>query len=98
MKPKKWILPLFLVMSFVMTACGPEAATPTTAPPTAAPPTEAPTAAATAAPTTAANKTIEIPVIVKTDTSTYWKIVGDGATEAGKAHPEAHVTFMGPDS
>jgi ABC-type sugar transport system substrate-binding protein len=39
-----------------------------------------------------------IPVIVKTDTSTYWKIVGQGAMEAGKANPDANVTFLGPDS
>ncbi|MEO8289002.1 MAG: sugar ABC transporter substrate-binding protein [Chloroflexota bacterium] len=90
-----------------------EAPTATTAPaaeaPTATTPpaAEAPTATTattggdttpTAGTTGGSQPPYDIPVIVKTDTSTYWKIVGEGAIEAGKADKDANVTFLGADS
>jgi ribose transport system substrate-binding protein len=109
MKTRKWALSLVLVFAFFLQACG-GGPTPTTAPaaPTDTPPAPAATDTPAATPEPAATETpastgmagppYNIPVIVKTDTSTYWKIVGEGATEAGKADPDANVSFLGADS
>lgn len=117
MKTRKLVVSLFVVMMFLLQACGGETpATPTSAPPAATGTTAPPAATGTTAPVAATNTTAppagtdtpaamtksgppyNIPVIVKTDTSTYWKIVGSGATEAGKADKDANVSFLGADS
>lgn len=107
MNRSKLLVTLLMAFTLVLSACGPEAATPVPPTATTAPVVEQPTAT-TAAPGGEATPTTgttaksgppyDIPVIVKTDTSTYWKIVGEGATEAGEADKDAKVTFMGPDS
>ncbi len=108
MKTGKLVISLFIVMMFLLQACDTGTlATPTSAPPAAtdttvmagATDTTAPAAGTdTPASTTKSGPPYNIPVIVKTDTSTYWKIVGSGAMEAGAADKDANVSFLGADS
>jgi ribose transport system substrate-binding protein len=58
--------------------------------------------AANAAPTqpaapAAGGKPVKIAVVVKAVTSDYWKLVGQGVTDATKADPNITATFLGPN-
>src|SRR5438552_2199403 len=98
MKRNKWALTLLLVTAFLLQACGGTAEPTATAVPAATDTPAAAPATNTPAAMTKSGPPYNIPVIVKTDTSTYWKIVGQGAMEAGKANPDANVSFLGADS
>lgn len=81
----KTLLVLTLIVLIALAGCAPlPAAQPTTAP------------AATTAPTTG-GETLDIAVIVKAVTSTYWKTVGAGVEAAMKSDPTIKASFLGPN-
>lgn len=100
----KFNLALLVIFALLLAACG-QAATPAaqpTAAPAAQPTTAAPAPEATSAPAATAAQAsggattpVNIAVIVKSVTSTYWKTVGAGVDAAVKADPNLKASFLG---
>ena len=101
----KVLFALTLVVMITLAGCAPIATTPAAPAATTAPAQPAATeatqpTAAPAAPTAAApadDGKLDIAVIVKAVTSTYWKTVGAGVDAAMKADPTITASFLGPN-
>ncbi len=98
----KTLMALSLIVLIALSGCSPVPTAPSAPanPPTAAPQAQ-PTAAAqpTAVPVASGgeNKPLNIAVIVKAVTSTYWKTVGAGVDAAMKTDSTIKASFLGPN-